>query len=420
MVRKLRTLGLGVWLILLCAADAPLDVGPALSILVNDRPVLQARDFLIHNNGVLYICVNELFPALGAKPDYSPDLTIFYLNFDKQRLAADLKTSKVALGSKSFKFAGGFWKDSRLYISEDFITGVYAEAAGLKISIDKPETVKNYQSAFRLPEKFKRDPVKVVVIDPGHGGESIGATSSEGWREKDLTLKLALKLRDRLKAVPGLQVYLTREVDKYMSLEERAEFANKLNADLFLSIHANACDEKSASGFETFFLSLNASDEDSRKLAIWENLELSGNQASHSKELAHGSLSELDVILGDMAQSEHLAESEVFAKIIQNNLALIMQNPNRGVKQAPFRVLMGANMPAALVEVGFLTNAKDRKNMLDEKHQDKIVSILANSILGFQELKARKLGMIRNNETGQTQAGPAAAPVNPKRAAQIR
>jgi len=406
--------------LLLSAADAPLDDGPALSLLVNDRPVVQARDFLIHNNGILYLCVNELFPPLGAKPDYSPDLTVFYLNFNKQRLAADLKTNKAGFGSRSFQFAGGFWKDSRLYVSEDFITEVYGQAAGLRISIDKPETVKNYQSAFRLPEKFKRDPVKVVVIDPGHGGESIGATSSEGWREKDLTLKVALKLRDRLKAVPGLKVYLTREMDKYMSLDERAEFANKLNADLFLSVHANACDEKSASGFETFFLSLNASDEDSRKLAIWENLELSGNRANHSKELARDNLSELDMILGDMAQSEHLAESEVFAKIIQNNLALIMKNPNRGVKQAPFRVLMGANMPAALVEVGFLTNAKDRKNMLDEKNQDKIVTILANSILGFRELKARKLGMMGSNEARKTPGKPAAAPVNPNRAAQVR
>jgi N-acetylmuramoyl-L-alanine amidase len=421
MRRNARKLGLiGMLLVLISAADSIQDDGPALSIIVNGNPTATSKDFLIQNSGILYLSLNELFPALGAKPDYNPDLSVFYLNSKGLKIAANLKTNHAIFAGEEMEFAGGFWRDSKLYISEDFITDVYARARGWEISIDKPESVKNYQSAFRLPDKIKRDPVKVVVIDPGHGGESIGASSSDGFREKDLTLAIALKLRDKLKSVPGLKVYLTREEDREVALDDRPEFANKFNADLFLSIHANACDAQSASGFETYFMSLNASDEDSRKIALWENLDLSGEQKNHSQELSRENLSELDMILGDMAQSEHLAESEVFAKIIQTNLAMIMKNPNRGVKQAPFRVLMGANMPAALVEVGFITNAKDRRSLLDEKNQDRIVSILAESILDFRELKAKRLGLTEVNANPKPKSGPVKTSVNQNRAAQIR
>jgi len=418
MRRKALKLGLIVGLCLFVSgAESTTSVDPSLGITVNDRPVVQVKDFLIQNNGVIYLSVNNMFPKLGAKADYSPDLSIFFLSSRHVKITTDLKTATAKFAGAESKFTGAFWKDGKLYVSEDFITEAYARARGFKILINKPETVKNYQSAFRLPEKIKRNPVNVIVIDPGHGGQSIGAYPSEGWREKDLTLKIAIKLQQKLQ-VPGIRVMLTRYSDEEVTLEKRAEFANKFDGDLFLSIHANACDSESASGFETYFLSLNASDEDSRKLAMWENLELSGARESHSGELSGSGLSELEIILGDMAQSEHLAESEAFAKIIQTNLAMIMKNPNRGVKQAPFQVLMGANMPAALVEVGFLTNVHDRANMLDEKNQDKIVMILANSILGFRELKARRLGM--DNEGGRPQGRPAQAGYNSNRPAQIR
>jgi len=377
---------------LLSAAGFSAGSRPVIKVSIDNSPRFLVKNFLIYDGG-LYLAAGEVFKGLGLKPSFSPDLNTFYLNLPGGKLEAELKSGRALLSSREMKFRGGFWKESELFLAEDFLTEVYARAKGCAVAIEKPGSIKNYQSALRLPEKFKKDPVRVIVLDPGHGGQSLGANTPGGWREKDLTLRLALKLKTRLDAVPGIKVQLTRDEDVEIGLDQRAEFANRQNADLFLSIHTNACGRKSASGFETYFLSLNATDEESRRLAIWENLELSGDRQDHSRELDKKNLSELDLILGDMAQSEHLAESEVFAKIIQNNLAQIMKNPNRGVKQAPFKVLMAANMPAALVELGFLTNARDQRNITSEEHQDRIVLILAQSILEFRELKAKKLGM---------------------------
>jgi N-acetylmuramoyl-L-alanine amidase len=407
-----------LWPILLCGSDAPQNQSYQVMAVVDDNQVIGFRDFLFQD-GKIFLPATPLFSGLRLKPEYSPDLNRVSFDISGKRLSAELKSGKADFNGEEIKFGGGFWQDNELYLCEDFLANVYARACGCQVVLEKSESIKNYQSALRLPENFKRRPVGVVVIDPGHGGDSQGANPTSSLVEKDITLQVALRLRDKLAKVPGLTVLLTRDKDETVGLDQRAEFANKKNADLFLSIHANASRSVSASGYETFFLSLNASDEDSRKLAVWENLELSGAQDQHSGELKNGGPSELDMILGDMAQSEHLAESEVFAQTIQRDLAQIMKNPNRGVKQAPFKVLMGANMPAALVEIGFITNAADQKKITDARHQEKIAEILARSILEFRDMKARKLGMVEKDEKLKTQAGPAQKRVDQDRSAQI-
>jgi len=405
--------------LLFCAADVSKNPSYRIRVIVDGNQVAAFDDFLFQE-GKIYLPAVPLFSGLGLKPEYSPDLNRVSFDVSGKRLEADLTTGKAVLAGEEKKFSGGFWQDSELYVCEDFVTNVYARACGCKVLLEKPDSIKNYQSALRLPENFKRKPVSIIVIDPGHGGDNLGANPREGVQEKDITLKLALRLKERLSEIPGLTVYMTREKDETVGLDQRAEFANKKNADLFLSIHANACRSATANGFETFFLSLNASDEDSRKLAVWENLELSGDQEKHSQELASGGPSELDLILSDMLQSEHLAESEVFSQTIQKSMAQIMKNPNRGVKQAPFKVLMGANMPASLVEVGFITNAQDLKKITDAKQQDKIAGILAKSILEFRDMKAKKLGMVEKDEKLETQGGPAKKSGDQNRSAKVR
>jgi len=376
-----------------------------VKIVVNDQDAILIKDFLVKDAKV-YLFAEEAFAGLGLKPNISSDQSWMFFKIGSQLVTVDLKSGKAIAGMRELSFCGVLQEGRKLYFCEDFFSQVYAQLKGVKIRIDQPGAAlakepANNSNGLKLPDKFKKDPVDIVVIDPGHGGENYGANTPDGWREKDLTLKLAHKVRDWLKAYPDLKVYLTREQDVYLDLDSRTAFANKLGADLFLSIHINGAEALSASGFETFFLNLKASDDQSRKLAMWENLELSGAEVNLSSA-SRGDLSELELILGDMAQTEHLAESDFIARIVQKNLDFVMQQTiNRGLRQAPFRVLMTANMPAVLVEVGFLTNAEDRRNIIDPATQDKIAWALAKSILEFRELKAKQLGMGGKNESGK-------------------
>ncbi len=281
--------------------------------------------------------------------------------------------------------------DERIWLPEDFYTGPLANALGEKMEVlwIKPQPS---EPKALIPHSSCRDPVDVVVIDPGHGGDDFGAEGPDNLLEKDLALTLALLLKDRLKKEPGLRVILTRNCDKALDLDERARIANSRNADIFLSLHANAAEYIHASGFETFFLSLEATDEAARKLAWLENqgLEPQARPGSNS--------SDLELILGDMAQTEHLKDSEFLAAMIQENLARVMKSENRGVKQAPFRVLTGANMPAVLVEVGFLSNREEARNITRPENQAKIVQALADSIIEYRKVQQKRQGLVQRDQ----------------------
>jgi len=342
----------------------------------------------------IYLSSRELFSLLDAEVVFSSDQNWLFIKGKGKLCTIDLARSQGAIGNEQIKFASALKKDGVWYLSEDFLTEVYAKLTSSKIELIKPEQkTPSSPEKLNLPRNFKKDPVDVVVIDPGHGGSNLGATTPEGWREKDLTLTLAKMLKKKLLRVSGLKVYLTREQDQDLALEERSKFANQVKGDLFISIHANAYNSIRVSGVESYFLSLEATDEESRKLAFWENLGAEGEL--NSQPLFEND--ELGIILGDMLQSEHIAESEILAKIIQKNLTRALKSKNRGVRQAPFRVLMGVNMPAVLVEVGFLTNPDDLLNIINPANQEKIVDALYQSILEFQEMKSRKLGMEEGN-----------------------
>ncbi len=342
----------------------------------------------------IYLSSRELFSLLDAEVVFSSDQNWLFIKGKGKLCTIDLARSQGAIGNEQIKFASALKKDGVWYLSEDFLTEVYAKLTSSKIELIKPEQkTPSSPEKLNLPRNFKKDPVDVVVIDPGHGGSNLGATTPEGWREKDLTLTLAKMLKKKLLRVSGLKVYLTREQDQDLALEERSKFANQVKGDLFISIHANAYNSIRVSGVESYFLSLEATDEESRKLAFWENLGAEGEL--NSQPLFEND--ELGIILGDMLQSEHIAESEILAKIIQKNLTRALKSKNRGVRQAPFRVLMGVNMPAVLVEVGFLTNPDDLLNIINPANQEKIVDALYQSILEFREMKSRKLGMEEGN-----------------------
>lgn len=214
-----------------------------------------------------------------------------------------------------------------------------------------------------------------IVIDPGHGGDDTGAIGQTGLTEKDLTLMIARRLARTLRGA-GHSVRLTRDGDSGRALTDRAALANRLDARVFVSLHANASTVSSVHGAETYYMSLDdrASDEAAQSTADLENRAGGGGGQSGSS---------LDLILWDMAQSEVLNESSRLALRVQARLNALLALKDRGVKQAPFVVLTGATMPAVLVEVGFLSNSRERDQLASPDHQQELADAIALGIGDF-------------------------------------
>ena len=218
----------------------------------------------------------------------------------------------------------------------------------------------------------------VVVIDPGHGGDDVGAQGPSGLAEKDVTLDVAKRLKARIQSEMEAEVILTRDADRTMTLDDRTAIANHNRADLFVSIHANASRRGNARGAETYFLSYQATDDESRAVAAIENNTL-GLEEGVQKN------GNLEMILWDLAQSAFLKESSVLAEMVQENLNDALDIANRGIKQAPFRVLMGATMPAILIEVAFITSPEEEKRLKDAAFKDKLSAAIFESVRKFHD-----------------------------------
>jgi N-acetylmuramoyl-L-alanine amidase len=219
-----------------------------------------------------------------------------------------------------------------------------------------------------------------IVIDAGHGGPDYGAHGPAGLREKDLALAVALKLGRELERA-GFEVLYTRVDDVFVSLPERTRIANEARAGLFLSIHANASSDRTVRGPETYFLSLNASDDEARRVALTEN------RVFDQPDASVGNADIVGAILGDLIRTDHLRASSAIALEIQRRLDLL-PGPSRGVKQAPFVVLRGVNMPAALLEIGFLTHAKEERKLRSEPHQAAIAKAVTAAVQALRLLPA--------------------------------
>ncbi|MBK5254401.1 MAG: N-acetylmuramoyl-L-alanine amidase [Vicinamibacteria bacterium] len=214
----------------------------------------------------------------------------------------------------------------------------------------------------------------VLVIDPGHGGDDGGARGPGGKLEKDVTLALARRLRAAAVDSLSVQAYLTRDNDMEVPLDERAAIANNFNADIFISLHANGSRAASAKGTEVFFLSYTAADDEARRIAM---------QEGEITERTRGNDKDVGLILWDMAQAAQLEASSRLAGNIHGEIAEAALSRSRGVKQAPFRVLVGATMPAALVEVGFITNPEEEKLLFSEAHQVRLTNALVQGLGRF-------------------------------------
>jgi N-acetylmuramoyl-L-alanine amidase len=234
---------------------------------------------------------------------------------------------------------------------------------------------------------------RLVVVDAGHGGPDDGMQGPIGGgalvHEKRITLDVAKRVGAALGA-RGIDVKYTRTSDTLIALSDRGRIANESHADLFMSIHVNAAnptwkDPSAARGFETYFLA-EAKTEDARRVEKMENevVKFEARSSAHAGD-------PLSFILNDMAQNEHLRESNELAELIQRGLARVHPGPSRGVKQAGFRVLVTAFMPAVLVEIGFGTNAADAAYMTDSVRMDELSRAIAEAVLEYLKRYERRV-----------------------------
>ncbi len=217
--------------------------------------------------------------------------------------------------------------------------------------------------------------IQRVVLDPGHGGHDHGTTGPKGLDEKDLVLDIAKRLGALIESKMGAEVIYTRTDDTFVPLESRTELANEVHADLFLSIHANSSPLPSASGVETYYLNFATSKAD---------LEVAARENASSQK----SVYELKELLNKIALKDKADESREFAARVQASLFSFYarNNPklrNRGVKRAPFVVLIGASMPSVLAEIGFVSNAREEALLNKADHRQKIAEALYKGITQY-------------------------------------
>ena len=229
---------------------------------------------------------------------------------------------------------------------------------------------------------FDLRPVRRVVIDPGHGGKDPGARSKKGLSEEDVVLRVARALRERLRG-EGLEVFLTREDDRYLTLEERTQIANDRGADLFVSIHANASPNKRSNGVETYLLDTRY-DRQTARVAAREN----GTTVEALDDL-HKILVSLRLGYNERfaARLAHRIHHSLVKALRQNH----GDTQSLGVKRGPFLVLFTAQMPAVLVEVGFLSNRAEAARMKSKKFVEAAARGIATGIVSYRDEHARRL-----------------------------
>jgi N-acetylmuramoyl-L-alanine amidase len=216
-----------------------------------------------------------------------------------------------------------------------------------------------------------------VVLDPGHGGQDNGTHGPAGLLEKDVVLDVSKRLAVLLENRLGSEVVLTRDDDTFIPLQERTHIANEHKADLFLSIHANSSPVRAVSGVETYILNFTTS-----KTAM--------DLAARENASSESTIFDLKDTLQKIAMKEKIDESREFATRIQSSLYTISAKSNdaaknRGIKRAPFVVLIGATMPSVLAEIGFLTNSADEAMMSKPDHRQKIAEALYKGIAAYAD-----------------------------------
>jgi N-acetylmuramoyl-L-alanine amidase len=319
----------------------------------------------------------NVVPAALATPTPTPSPS--HTGADSAEAASALATPQLSYKPAEFSLLGwGLWAAVLsvvlLAVGLALPRGLTSDALRYNVA-EAPPASPSPASQLSLTRELGLK-IDRIAIDPGLGGYDTGTIGPHGLLEKNLCLDVALRLGQLIEHnIPGAEVVYTRKDDTHVPLEDRTAIANRANADLFISIHANSSHNREARGVETYSLSLAASQE-SAELATRENA------------LAQSSLHDLPELIKKIARNEKMAESKQLAVDIQSALSQSLQlvsrsEMNRGVKQAPFIVLTGANMPAVLSEISFASNASDENLLLESGQRQRVAEGLYRGIAAY-------------------------------------
>ena len=221
-----------------------------------------------------------------------------------------------------------------------------------------------------------------IVVDPGHGGNDGGATF-DGLKESTLVLQISKKLRDIIAADPDFKVTMTRERNKFVTLKQRAAHAEKIKADIFLSIHANSSSDRRAQGKEIYFQNQLPPDEEALFLAKYEN--------KHSfLEEKKAESSDVNAIIGDLKRNHRIYMSGKLSEFLAQNWLAPGAKRKRPIRQAPFHVISNVSMPSVLIETGYVTHRKEAVRLQNPAHQEKIARGIYLGLKEFKEFMDRE------------------------------
>jgi len=296
----------------------------------------------------------------------------------------------VRLDNPVIRWRGGIYipVEGAVIIIDSFFSGMNAQISASRLIIDKKipfRPDKPVPGDEKLPSASEKDRIGFIIVDPGHGGKDPGAIGKGGLQEKGLTLQISKRVERMLKSrLKDIKIKATRNSDVFIELAERTDIANRelkkgING-LFVSIHVNASISSKISGFETYFLSQNPTNEEARKTAALENNVIILERGKDAKK----KYDDVDLIEALMMTTQIQRESALLAESIQKSLEKNIKGfRSRGVQRADFFVLRGALMPAVLVEVGFITNSREASFLKRADHQEKIVKGICDGIIDF-------------------------------------
>lgn len=308
---------------------------------------------------------------------------------EKPSVLAESSSDAVFAEDDAVELGDEFFEDS----SQAFAKPATAKNAPAK-TVQPKKTVVNKLVTAKEYEELKKPAPQTgkfrILIDPGHGGKDPGAVKKGSSKEKDLNLAVAKILYDLLKKEKRFEVKISRGSDVFITLGKRASLANDFKADVFVSIHANAAKRASANGFEVYFRSDKASDAEAAETAALEN------EALQYEGKGGGTVSFADLLLKSLATNENINQSSKLAGHIRNSVTKksgnlgIKVHQNSAIKQANFYVLRGVNSTAVLVEMGYLSNANDRKRLNTKSVRQKMAESIRDGIVSYAKAEGRK------------------------------
>jgi N-acetylmuramoyl-L-alanine amidase len=261
--------------------------------------------------------------------------------------------------------------DNTMRLSIDIAAPPQTETAAPPAGQTAPSAVPELPPALGAPAVA----IRTITIDPGHGGDDEGAKGANGTKEKDLVLAIARRVKATLEARLGIRVLLTREDDRSVALDDRTALANNNKADLFVSLHANASVRKSVRGASIFVAAFDREDARAAGLGTPEHVPAFG-----------GGLRDIEMVPWDLAQIRHVDQSSAFATVLEQQFREGVPLSGHPIEHAPLRVLESANMPAVLVELGYVSNPEQEKMLTGDAFQNTFVQRLADAVVRFREL----------------------------------